>query len=379
MHCYLESARALQPNLVEDLQQLVECESPSGASLELKKALDLLLRLTGDIAQGTYLSGPDGSQHLLIHFDLPCHDPSELIMGVGHIDTVWPVGALQTMPFLNCDTKLCGPGVLDMKGGLLLFCYAVRMLREMLITPRHRLALLVVSDEETGSAGSRSIIEEQALLSKAALVLEPGAGPAGKVKTRRKGTGRFCVQVTGIAAHAGVDFSSGANAIAELAAQVVQLSALTDGERGITVNAGVVEGGTTANIVPDFAKATFDVRFSDLGDGTKLEEAFSSLRPHDTRCSIQVTGGITRPPMRRTEASALLFARARSCAAELGIALEESSTGGASDGNFISAIGVPTLDGIGMVGGHAHSPGEFVDKDCIAERMALLALLLKGV
>ena len=263
-----------------------------------------------------------------------------------------------------------------MKSGIAFFLYAVRALRELDIPVARRVVLQVNSDEEVGSESSRPLTEEAARRSSAVLVLEPGTGLSGKIKTARKGVGAYTVTVHGRASHSGVDFENGASAVVELARQIERIAGFTNLQRGLTVNPGVISGGTRSNVVAAEAWAEVDMRIARLKDAPPLDKKFRGLRPFDKRCSIQVTGGLNRPPMERTPAIRKLFGIARDCAKELGVKLEESSTGGGSDGNFTAALGVPTLDGLGGVGEGAHAANESILINRIADRTALLAMLL---
>jgi len=280
------------------------------------------------------------------------------------------------MPFRQADGRLWGPGVLDMKSGLAFSLFALRALRDLEIHVKRRIVLLVVSDEEVGSPSSRALTEAEARRSNCVLVLEPGTGFAGKLKTARKGVGHYTLTVEGRAAHAGVDFENGASAIAEAARQVVAIAGFTDLARGTTVNPGIIQGGTRSNVVAAEARVEIDVRVTRLAYAEELDRKFRALRPVDARCSIHVEGGLNRPPMERTPEIGNLFTKAREIAASLGIELEESATGGGSDGNFTAALGVPTLDGLGAVGEGAHAANESALVSRIADRVALLAGLL---
>ena len=298
------------------------------------------------------------------------------ILALAHSDTVWPLGTLPQMPFRNRQGRLWGPGVLDMKSGIAFFLFAVQALRELDVAAGRRVVLQVNSDEEVGSESSRTLTEETARSSAAVLVLEPGTGLAGKIKTARKGVGDYTVTVKGRASHAGVDFQNGASAIVELARQIERIAGFTRMDRGITVNPGVVSGGTRTNVVAAEARAEVDIRVARLKDAPALDKKFHGLRPFDKRCTIHVEGGLNRPPMERSPGIRKLFEVARGCARELGVQLEESSTGGGSDGNFTAALGIPTLDGLGGVGEGAHAINESILIDRIADRTALLAMLL---
>jgi glutamate carboxypeptidase len=283
------------------------------------------------------------------------------------------------MPFRHASGRLWGPGVLDMKAGLAFFIFAMEALRELDIAVHRKVVLQVNSDEETGSESSRAWTEEAARGSAAVLVLEPGTGLEGKLKTARKGVGDYTVTVTGRAAHAGVDFASGANAVVEMARQLEKIAGFTREERGITVSPGVVHGGTRSNVIPAECRAEIDVRIPRAADGRYLERCFASLKPFDTRCTIAVEGGINRPPLERSAGVRKLFALARRLAEELGVNLEESATGGGSDGNFTAALGVPTLDGLGAAGEGAHAAHESILVQRIADRTALLAKLVAAL
>jgi glutamate carboxypeptidase len=294
---------------------------------------------------------------------------------LGHLDTVWPLGTLKTMPCKLREGRLWGPGTLDMKAGVAMAFTAIEMLGEAALLNRE-IVLLLNSEEEIGSPVSRPITERLAAECAAVYVLEPAQGLA--YKTARKGTGKWRIEVKGVAAHAGVDFEKGANAIRELARAVETVSGWTDLARGLTVSVGVAGGGARSNVVPAEAWAEVDVRIARNGDGKRIERKFAGLRPVDKRCTLVVTGGINRPPMQRTRATVRLFRQAKAMAAELGFILEEASTGGASDGNFTSALGIPTLDGMGAVGEGAHARNESILVEHLAPRTALLAAMLTG-
>jgi glutamate carboxypeptidase len=255
----------------------------------------------------------------------------------------------------------------------------MRALRDLNVAVRHEVVLLVAADEEVGSTSSRAITEEEAKRSKCVLVLEPGTGFAGKLKTARKGVGDYTVFVKGKGAHAGVDFTSGASAIVEAARQISEIAKFTDLQRGITVNPGVISGGTRSNVIAEDAQVHVDIRVSRLPDAAELDGKFRALRAKDERCSVWVEGGLNRPPMERTEAIAALFAKARALGVAMGVTVEESSTGGGSDGNFTAALGIPTLDGLGGVGEGAHASNESILLDRVADRVALLAGLVAEV
>jgi glutamate carboxypeptidase len=310
---------------------------------------------------------------------LPGRRKAGQILALGHSDTVWPMGTLHSMPFREADGRLWGPGVLDMKSGIAFFLFAAQALRELDIPAQSKVVLQINSDEEVGSEASRPLTEKNAEKSKAVLVLEPGTGLEGKLKTARKGVGDYTITVRGRASHAGVDFLAGASAILELARQIDRVATFTQLDRGLTVNPGVVSGGTRSNVVAAEARAEIDIRVLKLKDAPALEKKFRSLRPFDKRCSIEVSGGLNRPPMERSRGIVALYRRAQRLAREIGVELEESTTGGGSDGNFTAGLGVPTLDGIGGVGEGAHAANESILVDRIADRTALIAKLLATV
>ena len=376
MRSFLSYAKANKEAIIGAIGQLVECESPSDSPRDVNRFVDLLIEQTRDIAAAKLFKSSDFGRHLRLDFKLGGRGREGQILALGHSDTVWPTGTLQTMPFRRFGGRLWGPGVLDMKAGLALFTFAVRALRDLDIPIRRRVALLIVSDEETGSTDSRGLTETEARRSDCVLVLEPGTGVAGKLKTARKGIAGYSLSVQGQAAHAGVDFTKGASAIVEMARQIDRLATFTDLERGITVNPGVVSGGTRSNVVAANAHVEIDVRFEGMKDAQRIDRKMRGLRPVDERCKLVVEGGVNRPAMVRTKAIGELFQLARQVAAELGVALEESSTGGGSDGNFTAALGIPTLDGLGAVGEGAHAQNESILIDRIADRTALLAGLL---
>jgi glutamate carboxypeptidase len=252
----------------------------------------------------------------------------------------------------------------------------MRILRELDVPVRRKVVLQVNSDEEIGSPSSRVLTEGIARSSIAVLVLEPGTGLDGKLKTARKGVGDFRIIVRGRAAHAGLDFEKGANAVVEMARQVERIASFTRLDRGITVSPGVIQGGTRSNVVPAECHVEVDVRAPSAAAQRYLEQQFASLKPFDKRCAIEVAGGLNRPPMERSAGVRRLFRTAQALGAELGVTLEESSSGGGSDGNFTAAMGVPTLDGLGAVGEGAHAPHESILIDRIADRTALLAKLV---
>jgi glutamate carboxypeptidase len=301
------------------------------------------------------------------------HAPAQLLLG--HCDTVWARGTLESMPVGIVDGRLTGPGVYDMKAGLVQGIFALRALRDLGLTPEVTPAFFIDSDEEIGSHESIPRLERAARRMRRVFVLEPSLGPEGKLKTRRKGSLRFTIHIRGRAAHSGLDPEKGASAILELARVIQKLYELADPEKGITVNVGVVAGGLRANVVAPEARAELDVRVLAWEDALRLEKTIQDLQAVTPGTTLEVLGGIDRPPLEATPGNRLLWEAAQRQAADLGILLAEGTAGGASDGSLTSRF-VPTLDGLGAVGDGAHALHEHVLVDRMPERAALLALLM---
>lgn len=376
----LAHVQAQQSDIISLIRKMVECESPSDDPAAVNRFVDLVAAEVESFARITMSPGGKFGKHLLCEFALP--GPAKKkgeILALGHSDTVWPMGTLARMPFRNSDGRLWGPGVLDMKSGIAFFIFAMRALRELDLPARSRVRMLLNSDEEVGSDSSRTLTQETARRASAVLVLEPGTGLTGKLKTARKGVGDYTIKVHGRASHAGVDFEAGASAILELARQIERVAGFTNLKRGITVNPGLISGGSRSNVVAAEAQAVVDIRVPRLRDAETLERKFRALKPFDKRCKLEVEGGLNRPPMERSVAIVQLFRTAQQLARDLGIALDESMTGGGSDGNFTAALGIPTLDGLGGVGEGAHALNESILIDRIADRTALLAKLVTAL
>jgi glutamate carboxypeptidase len=369
----LEAAERERDWTVAVVRSLAEHESPSTDPLALERcAAHLMARCREAGASVRREAGAPTVDHVIAEWP----GPGRPVLLVGHFDTVWPVGQLARMPIQVTDGRLHGPGVLDMKAGLSVGLTAMRVLSaEVPESRRPAVTLLATSDEEVGSVTSRTLIETLARRSAAVLVLEP-AIPGGALKTARKGVGEFEVIVHGVASHAGADPGAGASAVHELAHQVTAIAALADPPAGLSVNVGVVEGGTRSNVVAERAGAIVDVRIGRAGDAARIEAAMARLRPVNPRVRIEVRGGVNRPPMERSPGVARLFELARDVALGWGEQLEEGATGGASDGNFTAAIGVPTLDGLGGVGDGPHAIHEHTQIDFLPRRAALVAGLL---
>jgi glutamate carboxypeptidase len=282
------------------------------------------------------------------------------------------------MPWREDKGRLRGPGVFDMKGGIAQIMFALRALREVKEGLPRPVKVWLVSDEEEGSDSSRSLTEKLAMQCDAVFVCEP-AGPGGALKTARKSVGGFLIKVTGQASHSGLDFEKGQSAILELSHQIQAISRLTDLKRGITLNVGVIRGGTRTNVVAAEAVAEVDLRIARKSDGPVMERKVKSLRPVNNKCSLQIEGGVNRPPLERTKQVAALFQTAQRIAQDLGFPLNEIAVGGGSDGNFTGGLGIPTLDGLGAVGDGAHATHEYVVAAELPRRAALLAGLIGAV
>jgi glutamate carboxypeptidase len=364
--------------MVANIRELVEIESPS----ESKPAVDRLAEVIA--ARFAPLGGSvrfhpatDYGNHLQVDFASPAIGKPVLLLG--HYDTVYPRGTLASMPCRVVDGKLTGPGVLDMKSGIGLMLHALAALKDWHGELPRPVTVLLVSDEEVGSDSSREITESLARKSAAVLVLEPSYGPKGAVKTARKGVGQYQVKVTGKPSHAGLDFQKGANAILELARQIEKISSFTDLKKGLTVNVGIVSGGTRTNVVPAEALAQVDVRIARRKDAAGIDKKMRALRLFNRKCKIEISGGVNRPPMERTAGIAALYDLAVEIARDLGWRLDEAAVGGGSDGNFTAGLGIPTLDGLGGVGDGAHAPHEHIVISELPGRAALLAGLIERV
>jgi glutamate carboxypeptidase len=300
------------------------------------------------------------------------------LLVIGHLDTVWPLGTLASRPFHIEDGLAYGPGVFDMKAGVAIAAFAIKALLDLGRSPARPVTFLMTCDEETGSVFSRELIEAEGGKSKAALVIEPPI-PGGRVKTGRKGVGEFQLTVRGKPAHAGNDPRAGISAITELAHQTLAINKLNDYERGTTLNVGVVQGGVLSNVIAAEARAWVDMRYETPEEGARITEAMASLRPVLNGARIEVRGGINRPPLVRTPEIAELFEHARVLSSEIGYELKEGAVGGGSDGNFVAALGVPVLDGLGVDGAGAHAEHEHIIVEDIPRRASLLARLIETI
>jgi glutamate carboxypeptidase len=368
---YFESR---QEAMVQTIRSFVEIESPS----DDKQASDRM----GAFLAGTFEAiGGQAQLHAAEHFgnnlqvDFLSSDTSKPVLLLGHFDTVYPMGTLAKMPCRVESGRLHGPGVLDMKSGVALMLYAVEALKAWHGTLPRPITVFLVSDEEVGSSSSRKITEELARKSAAVLVLEPAAGLRGAVKTARKGVGDYTLTVHGVAAHAGLDPGKGHSAIVELARQITAVSKFNNLKQGVSVNPGVIRGGTRTNVIAAEATVEIDVRIKSAKQAAGLDRKMHALKPFDERCKLAIEGGINRMPMERTAGVAALYKKAQLIAELIDWKLEEAAVGGGSDGNFTAGIGIPTLDGMGGVGEGAHAVHEHI----IVSELPRRALLLAGM
>jgi len=379
----LRDLERCRDQIVETARKFVEIESPSdhkpsadrmasvlasefealGGRVKLHRSADFGNSLQIDFVQRSRVQSANRRPILLL----------------GHHDTVYPLGTLANMPCKVENGNLHGPGVLDMKSGIALMLHAIEALQAWHGDLPRPVTVFLVSDEEVGSHSSRKITESLAKESDGVLVLEPAAGLRGAVKTARKGVGDFTLQVQGIAAHAGLDPGKGHSAILELSRQIVAISKLNNLRHGISVNAGVIRGGTRTNVVAAEASVAIDVRIKGMHQAAGLDRKLRSLKPFDKHCKLEIEGSINRPPMERTASVAKLYKKAQQIAGEFGWKIEEAAVGGGSDGNFTAGIGVPTLDGLGAVGAGAHAVHEYIVISELPRRALLLAGMIESV
>jgi glutamate carboxypeptidase len=364
-----------QKNLLAGVRTLVEQESPTRDAAATTAVIAKLKTRLDAIGATTTLHETERGTHLLsrMTFGQSLHQGPVLLLG--HVDTVWPLATLASRPFRVENGRAFGPGIFDMKSGVEVMVAALEAIHALDLQPGREIRLFLSCDEESGSTTSRDLITAEASDCVAVFVLEPSL-PGGKVKTARKGIANYEVIARGVSAHAGLDPEKGVSAISELARQILALHALNDPKEGITVNVGVISGGTLSNVVASEARAEVDVRFRTMAQGEDISRRIESMQPVQTGAQIEIRGEINRPPLERTPAVAALFDRARSIASQLGFELGEGSSGGASDGNFTAAQGIPTLDGLGVEGDGAHATHEHIVVADLPRRAALITALL---
>jgi glutamate carboxypeptidase len=369
---------ARKPEMIALLKKLVEAESPSNDKAAVDRVGTLVAeechRLGADVE---FIPNSVTGDNLIARFN---PHPRSLqgekgVLLMHHMDTVFPVGTLEKMPFYEKNDKIFGPGVLDMKGGIVISLTAIAALKEAGLLKRP-VTVLVTSDEEIGSNTSHELIKKLAQAAELVLVMESGLLD-GSLKTWRKGVGDFLVKVRGRAAHAGGAHQEGRNAIEELAHQVLAIQKMTDYAKGTTLNVGVIKGGTVSNVVPEEAVAEVDFRVLAPEEAGRVEAAMQALKPVTPDTSVEVTGGLNRPPMPENDLMKATFAKAKTIAAKIGMEIKAGGSGGGSDGNFVSPLGVPLLDGMGTYGEGLHSEREYIFTRSLPERAALLAALIE--
>lgn len=372
-----------QDQMVDTVRELAEIESPSDNKAAVDRIAVFLASRFEALGGCTQLHrSKDFGDSLQI--DFPGPTPAESrhrkpILLLGHYDTVYPLGTLAAMPCKIENGRLHGPGVLDMKSGIALMLHAIEALQAWHGGLPRPVTVFLVSDEEVGSYSSRKITESLAKASAGVLVLEPAAGLRGAVKTARKGVGEYMLRVRGVAAHAGLDPGKGHSAILELARQIAVIAKLNNLRQGLSVNTGVIAGGTRTNVVAAEASADIDVRIQRAKQASGIDRKLRSLKPFDQHCKIEITGCINRLPMERTAGVAALYKKARGIASQIGWSLDEAAVGGGSDGNFTAGMGIPTLDGMGGVGEGAHAVHEFIVISELPRRALLLAGMIESV
>lgn len=372
---YLKYLSACENEMIKMLKTFVEYETPSNDKASVDRFSSYLFELLRDIGMDAEIL-PQNNVGNNLKATFGKNEKGQILI-LCHMDTVWPLHEIEKRPFHINDGKAYGPGVLDMKGGLVQAIFAIKALMNEETEPTHKIVLFCSSDEEIGSCAAHEAIEREAKKSSFVLVPEPAAGDNGALKLSRKGWGMYKIHAMGRAAHSGNDHINGINAVEELAYHVIELQKLTDYKKGTTINVGEFQGGSGYNIVPDHAVAKIDLRAATMAELTKANNTIMGLQPVLKNASLKITGGINRPPLELTPGNKQLYEHAQKAALKLGFtALTGIPVGGASDGNYTSYLGIPTLDGIGSVGSGGHSLNEHVLLNKMAERSALLAELL---
>ncbi|MGO8797151.1 MAG: M20 family metallopeptidase [Candidatus Sulfotelmatobacter sp.] len=368
-----------QGRIVGTIRELVEIESPSDNKVAVDRMASLLATKFEVLGGRTQLHrSPEFGDSLQVDFADGSSANREPVLLLGHYDTVYPLGTLANMPCKMENGRLRGPGVLDMKSGIALILSAIEALRAWHGEVPRPVTVFLVSDEEVGSYSSRKITEALAKKSAGVLVLEPAAGVRGAVKTARKGVGEYALRVNGVAGHAGLDPGKGHSAILELARQIAVIAKFNNLRQGLSVNPGVIRGGTRTNVVAAEASVEIDVRIKSAKQAAGIDRKLRSLKPFDKRCKLEITGGINRMPMERTAGVAALYEKAREIAGQVKWKLDEAAVGGGSDGNFTAGMGIPTLDGMGGVGDGAHAEHEFIVISELPRRALLLAGMIEA-
>ena len=373
----LQLAKQQHESFKSVLRQFVELESPSHDKASVDRAARFIAaefeRCGGRIRWHKQKTSGD-----VLQIDFPGASRSRLLL-LGHIDTVWDIGTLKSMTWRESTGKIYGPGIFDMKFGVVQMLFAIRLLQQSEGKLPRSITVLLNPDEEIGSHNSRPVTEKLASQSDAVLVFEPSAGAAGACKTSRKGVGNYLLRVHGLSAHAGLDFLKGASAITELAHQLTRIASFSDPAKGLTVNPGIIRGGTRTNVVAESAEAEIDVRVVSAAQARAIDRRVHSLKPLDHRCKLEISGGINRLPFERNAKTVKLYRQAIESAKALGFNLPEIAVGGGSDGNFTAGLGVPTLDGLGAVGDGAHAVHEHIVEREIPRRIAFAAELIRTI
>ncbi len=368
---YFQDEQTKTLNLI---REIVEIESPSRDIAGSRAVVEFLEKEVSKISSDFKVEKvfvENYGEHLIIRAFQLNEKP---ILVLGHTDTVHPRNTKEQNPTRIEGDKFYGCGIFDMKANVILVLEVLKAFTEFNIKPKRPITILLSCDEEIGSPTGRKLVEREAKRAEFCLVCEPSAN--GKVKTGRKGTGMFQLKTHGVPAHAGLEPEKGASAILEIACQIPKIHDLNDSENGTTANVCTISGGTTSNVIPEYAGCEIDVRFTSMREAERIENEIRNLKPFDNRIKIEIEGAINRPPMERTENVVKLYKKAKNLAAEFGYDLAETQVGGASDGNFVAALGVPVLDGLGVDGGGAHTLEEYIFVDDIPKRATLLALLL---
>ncbi len=367
-----------QPPIIEFIRQLCEIESPSRDVEGIREIVEFLENEAGKlncVNSIEKITAENLGEHLLIHAFQQKNSNQKQILLLGHSDTVHPRGSLAERPYRIEGDKIFAPGIFDMKAGIALMFSALKAFDELNLTPKNPVTILLVCDEEIGSPSGRELVEAEARKSAACLVFEP-SGKNGEAKTGRKGTGLFTLKTHGIPSHAGLEPQRGASAILEIARQIPLVQKLNDYEKGSTANVCTIRGGTATNVIPAEAEAEIDVRFSSMNEAEYLEKEIHGLKNFDARVALEISGEINRPPLERTEKVVKLYGKARMVAEKFDYELNEIQVGGASDGNFVGALDIPVLDGLGVKGDGAHTFHEYISASDIAPRAAFLTALL---
>ena len=372
----LEYFQTRESEIINSIREFVDIESPSFDEQGSRNAVSSLVKeaekLRCDLTIEQVFREGFG-WHLLIHA-FTNQNQVKPAMLLGHTDTVHPRGSFRQNPTRIETDKFYGCGIFDMKTNCVLMLEILRAFSELSLTPPRPITILLSCDEEIGSATGRELVEREAAKSEFCLVCEPSA--TGKVKTGRKGTAMFQIKARGIPAHAGLEPEKGASAILELAKQIPKIQRLNDYGKGTTANVCLISGGTASNVIPEYAECAVDVRFTSMSEARRIENEIKNLQPTDAKVSLEITGDINRPPLERNEKTLALYKQAQEIADQMNYKLDETQVGGASDGNFVAALGVPVLDGLGVAGDGAHTNYEHILVSDIAPRAALIASML---